>query len=669
MHRMAHLLLALFASAPLTASAQQSSGSLAAIANPGALGSGTLAFYSDGQMLAAPLLDAQYELSIGGMLARTSVLQSFENTTGEWIEGIYVYPLPDGARVDFLELIVGNRRITGEIRERMQARRDYQHARAQGRRAGLLESERPNLFTTTVANIAPGERVSIRIAYQQNVRFDTGLFSVRLPLVVGPRYIAAQHMAEEPQDAARITPAVNTSAPANPASIRVRLDAGMPISEVRSRHHQVSQRIISQSAREVELAYGDVPAERDFVLEWRAAAAGPVTALFREWMPTGEYSLLQFFPPQGLMPPQLARDLVFVIDTSGSMDGTSIEQAREALLFALEQLASNDRFNIIRFASDTQLLHKQPVPASGSELQDAKAWVRRLTSGGGTEMFPAVNAALRQFSDADAGRVRQVVFITDGNVGNERALFDLIKSRLRDTRLYTIGIGSAPNGYFMAAAARYGRGTHTFIGDIAEVSERMTSVFEKIAAPVLTDIAIEWPDGAVREIYPQRLPDLFAGEPMLVSIRGTLPESLTVTGRMAGAPWSQQIPTGMVSELEGVGRHWAAARVTELLETRHQRNPGDPVYDAVVATALEHGIVTRYTSLLAIDPAPVRAPGQPLAQQQVPVNLPAGWRAAGISGRLPGTATAAGLYLAVGLSLVFAALAAWLLGRRTLCSV
>ena len=282
-------------------------------------------------------------------------------------------------------------------------------------------------------------------------------------------------------------------------------------------------------------------------------------------------------------------------------------------------------------------------------------------------MFPAVNAALRQFSDNDPSRVRQVVFITDGNVGNEQALFDLIRAHLDDTRLYTIGIGSAPNGYFMAAAARYGRGTHTFIGDISEVSERMTSVFEKIAAPVLTDIEIDWPDGAVRDIYPQRLPDLFAGEPMLVSIRGGLPESLTVRGRMVGAPWSQQLETGIVSELEGVGRHWAAARVAALLESQHQRNPGDPIYDAVVATALEHGIVTRYTSLLAIDQTPGRAQGQPLAQQTVPINLPAGWRAAGVSVRLPGTATSAGMYLAFGLSFGFLALTVWLLGRRTLC--
>jgi Ca-activated chloride channel family protein len=647
--------------------AQQADNGFIAIADPAQLGAGTLALSIDARMFAAPRLEASYEMSIGGMLARTRLRQTFENSTGEWIEGIYVYPLPEQAQVDHLELTIGSRRIHAEIRERRQARSDYEQARAQGRRAGLIESERPNLFTTNVANIGPGERVTVEIAYQQTVRYDAGLFSVRLPLVLGPRYVPPEQAAADPRDARRISPIVRKSGNANPVQIIATLDAGMPITAVRSLYHAVTQRVVSESAREIELAQFDVPADRDFVLQWRAAADQPATALFREWHAGEEYALLQFFPPQGVAPARLPRDVVFVVDTSGSMDGTSIVQARQALLFALSQLDLSDRFNIIRFASGTQLLHSGLVAANATEIQSASEFVRQLSSGGGTEMFPAVNAALRQFPDADASRVRQVVFMTDGNVGNEQELFDLIEAELGSTRLYTVGIGSAPNGYFMASAARYGAGTHTFIADISEVSERMTSLFEKISAPVLTDIRIDWPDGAAREIYPQRLTDLFAGEPMLVSIRGSLPPSLTLSGRMAGAPWSEILQTSMAAELPGVGRHWAGERIAGLLETRHTRQSGDPIYDAVVATALHHGVVSRYTSLLAIDQPVVRAPGQPVVRLPVPINLPAGWRAAGAGGRLPGTATSAGLYLAFGLSFVFLGLAAWLLGRRAQC--
>jgi Ca-activated chloride channel family protein len=195
----------------------------------------------------------------------------------------------------------------------------------------------------------------------------------------------------------------------------------------------------------------------------------------------------------------------------------------------------------------------------------------------------------------------------------------------------------------------------------------MTALFEKISAPVLTDIEIEWPDGAVREVYPARLTDLFAGEPLLVSMRGRLPRSFTIRGQMAGSPWSQVVQSATAAELPGTGRQWAASRITGLLENPHQRKPGDPIYDAVVGTALEHGIVSRYTSLLAVEQVAARAAGQPLAQRQVPVNVPAGWRAVGIGGRLPGTATSASFYLAAGLSLLLFACSALLLARRQQC--
>jgi Ca-activated chloride channel family protein len=644
--------------------------STAGIERPEDIGAGTLALAWQGQMIAAPVLESEYSISIGGMLARTELTQTFENTTGEWIEGIYVYPLPDGAQVDYLELVIGDRRIVGEIHERRQARAEYEAARAQGRRAGLLESERPNLFTTNVANVGPGQRISVRIAWQHTVRYDDGRFVLRLPLVAAPRYVPGEQAARNPVDAGRINPIRRSSAQSGPNRVRLRarLDAGAPVSDVRSLYHEITQRFVSAVSREIELAYADTSADRDFVLEWRTAPAQPVASVFREWAHGSEYALLQFFPPPGMGPPRLSRDIVFVIDTSGSMDGTSIEQARQALLFALQRLTAGDRFNVIRFASDTQALFDSPVEASADRVREAAEYVRSLSSGGGTEMFHAVNAALRQFSDAASQRVRQVVFMTDGNVGNERVLFDLIRQLLGNTRLYTVGIGSAPNSYFMASAARFGRGTHTFIGDVSEVSERMTALFEKIAAPVLTDIEIDWPDGAVREVYPRRIGDLFAGEPLLVAIRGSLPATFTVSGRVAGAPWSRRVSTATAAELPGTARYWASRRIASLLDEPHRREPGDPTYDAIVETALAHAVVSRYTSLLAVDTAPARSIGQPYHTRTVPIELPAGWRASSATLRLPATATSARLYLALGLAVLCLTLGVWLSARRMPCA-
>jgi Ca-activated chloride channel family protein len=642
---------------PAGALAQPLAEEFASLARPEDARGGTLAFAYEGQMVSAPLLEARYEIGINGMLARTRLRQTFENTSGEWIEGVYVYPLSEDAVVDTLDLIIGERHISGEIRERHRALAEYAQAKRDGRRAGLVESERPNIFTTSVANVGPGERVTIEIGYQQLVDYADGTFSLRLPLVVGPRYVPAARAMLQPLDAARITPILRDPdrGPGNPVEVSVSLDAGMPLDEVRSLYHSVQQRRVDRSRREISLSYTSVPADRDFVLEWTASSNVPQAALFTETVDGEDYGLLMFVPPVGAAVRALPREIVFVIDTSGSMDGTSITQAREALLFALDRLRPDDRFNIIRFDSSMQLLHRAPVDATRTAVAEAAAYVRGLRSGGGTEMFPAVNAALHQFADADAERVRQVIFITDGNVGNEADLFALIERELGRARLYTVGIGSAPNGYFMANAARFGRGVHMYIGDINEVSTRMSALFTKIEQPVLTDIALEWPGTEHRDVYPQRISDLFAGEPLLVAVRGELPATFTLRGQMQGSEWTERIARRRGGEADGVARHWAAMRVESLYEQRHRGEPGDAVYDAVVATALQHGLVTRYTSLIAVDRDPVRAPGQPVHTAQVPTNLPAGWSYGGLAGRLPSGATSARADLLIGaLALLFA---------------
>jgi Ca-activated chloride channel family protein len=649
---------------PIAGSAQALRDEFIALARPEDARGGSLAFAYEGQMVSAPLLEARYEVDVNGMLARTHLRQTFENTSGEWIEGVYVYPLPERAVVDSLELIVGERHVAGEIRERVRAQVEYEQAKHAGRRAGLVESERPNMFTTSVANIGPGERVTIEIAYQELVRFADGVFSLRLPLVVGPRYVPASQALVAPVDTARIAAVVRDPREGlgNPVELAVSLDAGIPIAELRSLYHAVQQRRVSASRREVSFAYTSVPADRDFVLEWTAPTQTPQATLFTETVDGEDYGLLMFVPPVANAVRALPREVVFVIDTSGSMDGTSITQARQALLFALERLTPADSFNIVRFDSSTQLLHRYPVAATAEALAEAAAYVRSLQSGGGTEMFPAINAALHQFGSDDGERVQQVVFITDGNVGNEADLFALIERELGNARLYTVGIGSAPNSYFMANAARFGRGVHTFIGDINEVSDRMSALFAKIAQPVLTDISIAWPDGRAREVYPQRISDLFAGEPLLVAVRGPLPAGFSLQGRMHGSEWSEDVVRRGATKGDGIARQWASMRVAALLEQRHRDDPVDPVYRAVVATALEHGLVTRYTSLLAVDRNPVRAPGQPLPAVAVPTNLPAGWSLAGLPDRLPAGGTSARGELLLGA--VALLLACWLASER-----
>jgi Ca-activated chloride channel family protein len=333
-------------------------------------------------------------------------------------------------------------------------------------------------------------------------------------------------------------------------------------------------------------------------------------------------------------------------------------------VLSLTRLRTGDRFNIIQFNSRTGQLFEQARPVTPRSLAAAQAWVRGLRAGGGTEMASALNAALdaRQHND----RVRQVVFLTDGSVGNESRLFGMISARLGDSRLFTVGIGSAPNSYFMKRAARMGRGTFTYIGDVAEVRDRMTEMFARLEHPLLTDIRIDWP-GVDAQMWPARIPDLYRGEPLLVSARlGDLQGEVRVRGVYGGQPWSARLNLAGGSRDSGIARRWARDKIDALMTSLHFGADGDKVRAAVTRLALAHRLVSKYTSLVAVDVTPSRPAAAPLGRGAVPVKLPHGWRYAKVFGALPQTATPAPLLLHIAaLSLLLALLSGWMHARRT----
>ena len=326
---------------------------------------------ADGEPLSAPLLSTAVAFHVSGMVARARVVQTFRNPGSGWYEGIYVFPLPDNAAVDHLRLRVGERTIEGEIKERAAARRTYAMASAQGKRSALLDQERPNIFTASVANIGPHESVVVELEYQETLRYRDGRFSLRFPMVVGPRYIP-----HGVADADRIRPVVlrpaEGRAPVNPVSIRVDLDAGVPLAEVSSSYHQVDVRSLGDARREITLADGSTPANRDFVLRW---APRPQSAPQLAWFTQKEngryYALLMLMPTAATARKRLPREVIFVLDTSGSMAGTSIRQAREALVLALERLTPEDRFNVIEFNSYAHALFPDSREATPDQVRGA----------------------------------------------------------------------------------------------------------------------------------------------------------------------------------------------------------------------------------------------------------------------------------------------------------
>ncbi|MEE2981413.1 MAG: marine proteobacterial sortase target protein [Pseudomonadota bacterium] len=615
---------------------------MAAVMNLDDVGRGSLLFKGGegAPLLDAPLVATQVDIAVSGLVARAHVVQTFINTGDDWVEGVYVFPLPETAAVDHLTVRIGGRVIEGHIKEREEARRIYETAKQAGKKAGLLESERPNIFTTSIANIGPGEEIAVEIEYQQVLTYDQGRFSLRFPMVVGPRYIPGpiQTVAlggdgwslasVRVPDAGRITsPVIHPDlVDINPVRLSVTIDAGFPLAAIDSPFHTVTVGEREDGVATVSLTEGVVPANRDFELVWTPdVGAAPAAGLFSETIGDEQYLLVMVMPPDATADAEeavITREVIFIIDTSGSMAGGSINQARAALGLAIDRLGDNDRFDVIQFNSYTDTLFGAPRQASPANRQRARRWVANLRADGGTEMAPALHRALA--GAAPAGDLRQVVFLTDGAVGNEDELFRIIHRDLRKARLFTIGIGSAPNSHFMREAAETGHGTFTYIGDVSEVAEKMGALFTKLESPLLTDLVVTWPDDAEVDISTDILADLYAGEPVMFNARivGSLAtdslDAAILSGRPANHLWRVELPLSNAAANPGIAKLWARDRIEALLGQAN-RDGGD-VRTQVVSLGLAHHLVTKFTSLVAVDTTPTRPLGEPLNTRKLPHN-------------------------------------------------
>ena len=619
----------------------------AALVSPDAEKSGSLLVKTDRGYIEAIRVKTDVDVSVSGPTARARVTQIFRNPTNGWIEGVYVYPLPEGGAVDTMKMVIGKRVIVADVAERETARAAYQAARLAGQKAALTEEDRPNIFTNSVANIGPGESVVVQIEYQEPVRKTGDQFSVRVPLVVAPRYnpapVAQQvdfsssgwSQPDPVADRARIEPPVldrRADAPENPVTVILRLRAGFPLGEVRSATHTVKIDTPSADERLVTLADPDARSDRDFELVWTPApGATPSVGLLREHVGTADY-LLAFVSPPALAVPVTppAREVTFVIDNSGSMAGTSIEQAKESLIFALERLRPSDRFNVIRFDHTMTLVFPDTVPADSEHLAQAKAYVSSLRAAGGTEMVPPMKAALSDSHPRDTHYLRQVVFLTDGEIGNEQQIFDVIAEMRGRSRLFMVGIGSSPNGHLMSRAAEIGRGSYTAISSVDQVQERMQALVQKLESPAVTGLKLTFSvPGA--DITPAVLPDLYRGEPVVLAARlGNQPGkplgTIEIGGMIGEAPWRFSLPLDKAAPGAGLSKLWARRKIddAEVARTMGQMS-GAKADEIMLRLGLEHHLVTRLTSLVAVDKTPSRPANKPLTRADIPLELPAGW--------------------------------------------
>jgi Ca-activated chloride channel family protein len=634
----------------------------------GEIGAGQIFLESrSGSNLNALHLESKADITISGIIAHVVVTQRFKNQTDDWQEATYVMPLSETAAVNAMEMIIGERIVKAEIREKQEARKIYQQAKAAGKKAALTEQSRANLFRQTVANIAPGEIITVKLKFVQSVDYDHGEFSLRFPMTLTPRFIPgqatpdagdAQHAfvpgvkgwsspTNEVPDANLITPFMKNPSSAwtdsgiiNPITIQVSLDPGLPLHEIGSPYHNVSVSRLDERYQ-VTLIEGVVSMDRDFVLNWKPTIGNaPKAAVFREHIAGEDYVMLMMLPPEERHTIRaLPRDMVFVIDTSGSMKGTSIQQAKSSLQKAVLSLRQEDRFNIIAFNSTWSRLFSDLQTVNPHSMQQAKQWVSSLSAGGGTNMLPALSVALEAREER---QLRHVVFITDGAVGNESALFGLINSKLGETRLFPVAIGSAPNSFFMRQAANFGRGTFTHIGDLNEVADKMAALYQKIDRPIVTNIAIQWPREV--EYYPRRLPSLYQGEPLLVVAKAPdLAGEVHVTGDTAASNWRQSLSIDTRYSEPGVGSLWGRRKIATLEEEKVRGGDPEKIKSEIIDVALTHHLVSAHTSLVAVEEIVSRLPEDSLKSSSVPNALPKGQTA-----MYPKTATSATLTFLVG---------------------
>lgn len=596
-----------------------------------------------GRVVRAPSLEAQVDITISGPVVHTRVVQRFTNPGDAWVEGLYTYPLPKGSAVDRLVMTVGERVIEGEIQEKAQAKRTYERAAAEGKRASIIVQKRPNIFSTRVANIGPGETIEILIEFQDLIAPRNNLFELRFPMVVRPRYVPGEPLddrqaragwgfdTDQVPDGSEITqPWVAGSAHGhNPVTLSVSLAAGFEIGPLMSPSHAVDIDDKGRTAT-VTLVGGSVPADQDFVLRWAPAASeAPQVGLFREATDKGDHSLLMLMPPsvQALEDAPAPRDLIIILDKSGSMGGQAIRQAKAAVRRALLRLKPHDSFNLIAFDSTPTALFASSRPASEANIELALDFNAAVTADGGTEMSDALALALPgSAASPDPERMTQIIFVTDGAVGNEAALMAQIKAGLGSARLFPVGIGSAPNSHFMSEAAHFGRGTYVNIAMSDSVLDSMARLFAKIERPQITNLALLGADGTA-DMLPETLPDLYDGEPVVVAFKGNADGAMTLRGVRGGRPWSMAVPVSTGGEAAGVANLWARRKIQSVNRAfigEYGEAAQTARRDAVLDIALGYHLVSDFTSLVAVDKTPARPADAPAFKREVPANLPAG---------------------------------------------
>src|SRR6267142_2672600 len=616
-----------------------------------------------------PLKHTDVSAEVSGFIARVTVTQQFWNPSNDKVEAVYVFPLPQNSAVDDMTLHVGERVVRGIIKRREEAQQIYQQAKQQGHVAALLDQERPNIFTQSVANIEPGAEIEVEISYVEVPKYEAGSYEFVFPMVVGPRYIPGQPIGAQAggwcpdtnqvPDASRITPPV---AGVHTASSRaghgicsaVKIDAGVAVQNVRSVLHEVDADRTGASSMRVRLRNQAVIPNKDFILKYDVAGAKIEDALLTHTRTiknssaavggaatsstTDGYFTFIVQPPDKVISDDITpREIVFVIDTSGSQSGFPIEKSKKLAELALDHLNPNDTFNIITFAGNTQILFSEPVAPTKENLARARALLANLSGGGGTEMMKAIRASL---DPTDSQKhLRVVVFMTDGYIGNDMEIVGEVQ-RHQNARVFSLGIGNSVNRFLIDKMAEAGRGENEVVTLADAADPAVERLFERIRTPILTDVSIDWNGMPVAEIYPAKMLDLFTAKPVIVTGRYNRGAKGTIRlkGMRAGQPFTREIAVNFPGDEKAhdvLATLWARTKIEHLMSQdwagMQSGTPSGDLKQQITDLGLNYRLMTQFTSFVAVEEKTITKGGQPITVQ-VPVEMPDGVSAEGVFG-------------------------------------
>lgn len=590
---------------------------------------------SKGERLEFPLKHTAVKAKINGNLSRVEVSQSFENPFDKPLEAVYVFPLPDVAAVDEMEIKIGSSIIKGNIKKREEAVAIYEQAKKQGRTAGLLEQERDNIFTQSLANIKPGEKIDVTIRYSDSLKFTGGDYEFVFPMVVGPRYIPGTIIdsngdTDRVPDASRITPPIIPQGmrSGHDISLVLEIDAGVPVSKVNSPSHQVEiEENQGNQIIRVGLAKEDSIPNKDFILRYQVGTEKTQSTVITQTDSRGGHFAVYLIPALEYQSDEIIpKDVVFLVDTSGSQSGKPLQQCQELMRRFIDGLNPNDTFSILDFSNQVRRLSKTPLANTPENRSQAINYINNLKARGCTEMLEGIRAAIN--FPSPKGRLRTVVLLSDGYIGNENEIFSEVQQHLQlGNRLFSFGAGSSVNRFLLNRIAEVGRGISTIIRHDEPTKEVVERFFQQINNPVLSNIEITWDgEGEKPVIYPAVAPDLFAEQPLVLFGRkqDNIAGKLSILGVAAGGEDYEKIfhlNFDEATENPAVAQLWARDRIKDLMSQMFGYETKIGV-EEVTETALTYQLLSQYTAFIAVSDDERVNPQQDSISMQVPVEMP-----------------------------------------------